>query len=237
MAGNPYTATSGSLGLGTSPTNPYLSSQITGLTNASNMNLQNNILPGVDGGAVAAGGYGGSRQGIADANAISQSQTGLDSAIGNLQSNAYTSDQNYNLGLGSLANTAQANQNNFYSQNRQLDQSGATTGANLVSGANSGLVGQGAGVTAVGTQQQQAPWTVTNNAGNAFSQYAGLGGSQIGTQQGSTLGAVAGGALAASQLASNLGLGTTPPSPYGLTSTYDPTGQYQNLPDYARTGG
>lgn len=239
--GNPYTATSGSLGLGSSaPSNPYLSSQVTALTNASNQNLQNNVLPGVDGGAVAAGGYGGSRQGIADANAISQSQTGLDSSIANLYGNAYAQDQNYNLGLGSLANTAQANQNNFYSQNRQLDQSGQALGANLVTNANSGLVGQGAGVAGVGTTQQQAPWQVTNNAGNAFSQYAGLGGSQIGTQQGSTLGAIAGGAIAGTQLANNLGLGQTNYGSSGAPLISNSTPGFSGLPDYAiypQTGG
>ncbi len=241
---NPYTG-GGNLGMGSSaPSNPYLQSQAGGIAQTATRNLQNNILPGIDSGAVAAGGYGGSRQGIAEGNAIGQTNQDITNATANLYGNAYAQDQNYNLGMGSISNQAQANQNQFYTQQRGLDQSGAQLGSNLVNNANAGLVGQGQGVYGVGTTKQQAPWQVTNNAGNAFSQYAGLGGSQINTQQGSTLGAVLGGAQLGSSLISNLGLGQTnytSPNVFGSYSnpagnggsgmpsagTYDPnTGAY-----------
>lgn len=210
---NPYSG-GGSLGFGQGPTNPYLQSQANGIAQTATRNLQNNILPGIDGGAVASGGYGGSRQGIAQGNAIGQTNQDITNATSNLYGNAYAQDQNYNLGMGSLANSAQANQNNFYTQQRGLDQSGAQLGANLTTNANAGLVGQGQGVYNVGNTQQQAPWQVTNNAGNAFGQYSGLGGSNINTQQGSTLGAIAGGATLANSLIGNLGLGQTNYTPY-----------------------
>lgn len=215
MPTNPYD-TSGSLGFGQSPSNPYLSAQAGAIANTATNNLQRNILPGIDGGAVAAGGYGGSRQGIAQANAIGQTNQDITNATANLYGNAYAQDQNYNLGMGALQNQQQATQNNFYTQQRGLDQSGIQLGANLISNANSGLVGQGQGVYGVGQTQQQAPWQVTNNAGNAFSQFAGLGGSQVNTQQGSTLGAITGGAILGSQLYNNLGLGQTAYTPYQM---------------------
>ena len=209
---NPYSGAS--LGFGQGPSNPYLASQASGIAQTATRNLQNNILPGIDGGAVAAGGYGGSRQGIAQGNAIGQTNQDITNATSNLYSNAYGQDQNYNLGMGGLANQAQSNQNNFYTQQRGLDQSGAQLGANLTTNANAGLVGQGQGVYGVGNTQQQAPWQVTNNAGNAFSQYSGLGGSQINTQQGSGLGAILGGAQLGSTLINNLGLGQSQYTPY-----------------------
>lgn len=221
---NPYD-TSGSLGFGQSPSNPYLASQAGAIANTATRNLQNNILPGIQSGAVAAGGYGGSRQGIAEGNAIGQTNQDITNATSNLYGNAYAQDQNYNLGLGTL-----------YNQSRNLDQQGAQIGANLTNSANTGYVAQGAGVTGVGNTQQQAPWTVTNNAGNAFSQFAGLGGSQINTQNGSTLGGIVGGALGGAQLINNLGLGNSgqTTSPYNSTSQIDPN---TGMPYYANLGG
>src|SRR5574343_1806986 len=49
---------------GTGMGNPYLGAQANAITQQATQNLQNNIMPGINSGAVAAGGYGGSRQGI-----------------------------------------------------------------------------------------------------------------------------------------------------------------------------
>ena len=209
---NPYQT--GSLGFGSGPSNPYLQNQANGIAQTATRNLQNNILPGINSGAVASGGYGGSRQGVAEGNAIGQTNQDITNATSNLYSNAYAQDQNYNLGMGSLSNQAQANQNAFYTQQRGLDQSGAQLGANLSNSGNAGLVGQGQGLYGVGTTQQQAPWQVTNNAGNAFGQFSGLGTGTTNTQQGSGLGAIAGGAILGSNLIANLGLGQTNYTPY-----------------------
>ena len=74
--------------------NPYLGQQANALQTQANQNLQYNLLPGVNSGAQAAGGYGGSRQGIAQGLAIGQTQQGLSSALGNMYSTAYNNDQN-----------------------------------------------------------------------------------------------------------------------------------------------
>jgi hypothetical protein len=84
------------LGLGGS--NPYVTeSSSSALQAQSNQNLQQNVLPGIGQGAQAAGMYGSSRQGIAQGQAIGNAQTGLNSSIANLYSNAYAQDQQAQL--------------------------------------------------------------------------------------------------------------------------------------------
>lgn len=197
MATNPYDLSA--------TANPYLANAAQALTSQVTNNLNTNVLPGIDSNAIAAGGYGGSRQGVADSLAIGQSNLGLSS------------------GLASLYNNALGQNLNFYSQQRGLDQSGAQLGANLYNAGNAGYLGQGTGITGIGNTLQQAPWTVQQNAGNIFSQYSGLGGSQTQTLNGNPLGAAIGGGLAGAQLGQNLGLGGTPqtvydPYNYGLGS-------------------
>ena len=240
-------------------TNPYLQDQANAITQTATQNLNNNILPGINGGAMVAGGYGGSRQGIAQGNAIGQTNEGITNSLANLYGTSYQADQanqtqqsiaaqqaasqqsiasmqnattaannanNYNLGLGNLGLgytqagntynlglaglgvTAQGQNQNFYTQNRQLDQSGQTLGMNLANAGNAGMVGAGAGVASVGTAQQQAPWTALNNASSIYSPYTGYGQTSTNTAQGSPAGAALGGAIAGSTLM-NLGLGGT----------------------------
>lgn len=94
--------------------NPYLNQQANAITSQVTNNLQRNILPGINSGAMAAGGYGGSRQGIVQANAIGQTNQDLSNALANLRGNAYQFDQQNqttrDLGFGNLA-----------LQNRSLD--------------------------------------------------------------------------------------------------------------------
>lgn len=111
---------------GTPGANPYLDQQISGaigmnrlgfqqMQDDSNENLLESVLPSIRGGAIAAGQYGGSRQGIAEGNAIGQQQKELarasamfgqnatNAAVG-AKANAYESDSNRALsatqGLG-----------------------------------------------------------------------------------------------------------------------------------------
>lgn len=235
-------------------TNPYLQDQTNAITQTATNNLRQNILPNIGGGAVAAGGYGGSRQGIAEGLAIGQTNQGISNAVANLQGNAYQFDQanetnrmglnnQYNLGLGNLGLQNQQQGLNFYTQQRGLDQSGAQLGANLVNSANAGYVGQGAGIGQLGATQQQAPWTALQNASNIYSQFSGLGGTQTQTQPNSPFGNAVGGALAGAQVGSNLGLSqnpyTTPNSTGSYSnpagSTYDYRGGY--LDNSLRGGG
>ena len=52
-----------------SGSNPYLQSQANAVSNQVTGNLQRNILPQINNAAMQAGGYGGSRQGVLQANA------------------------------------------------------------------------------------------------------------------------------------------------------------------------
>lgn len=91
------------LNLGLGGSNPYVQNQAQALQNQSNQNLQQNVLPGIGQGAQAAGMYGSSRQGIAQGQAIGNAQTGLDSAIAGLYTNAYGQDLNAQLQRDQIA--------------------------------------------------------------------------------------------------------------------------------------
>lgn len=241
---NPYDATAGG-------TNPYLGAQAGAITQQANQNLQLNQLPGIASGAVAAGGFGGSRQGVAEGVATGLTNQGITNSLANLYGTQYQQDQqndiarqqvsnNYNLGLGGLGVQANTANNNFYTQQRGLDQSGAALGSNLYNQGNAGYLSQGTGLTGIGNTQQQAPWQVTNNAGNAFSQFSGLGGGQINTQNGSALGGALGGGLIGQQLVSNLGLGSqiNPYTTPGSTGSYaNPYGDQGYGMPYSPTAG
>jgi hypothetical protein len=117
--------------------NPYLPAQAQALTQQANNNLFNTQLPQINSGAIAAGGFGGSRQGIAQGLAIGQTNQGLASAIGNMSANAWESDQNRglqrDLGMGQLAlGNKQADQGFTLGQgNLALGQTQAANAYNL----------------------------------------------------------------------------------------------------------
>jgi hypothetical protein len=239
---NPYDPNAGG-------SNPYLGAQANAITQQANQNLQLNQLPSIASGAVAAGGFGGSRQGVAEGVATGLTNQGLTNSLANLYGNQYQNDQqnqiarqqvsnNYNLGLGGLGVQAQIGQNNFYTQQRGLDQSGAQLGANLFNQGDAGYIGQGSGITGIGNTVQQAPWNVTQNAGNVFSQFSGLGGSQTSSLSGSALGGALGGGLAGAQIVNNLGLGrSTYVSPYAGQGLSQDQVNYGNLENQTYGGG
>lgn len=73
--------------------NPYLPAQAQAITQQATQNLQTNILPGINSGAMMAGGFGGSRQGIAQGLAIGQTNQGITNSLAGLYGNAYAQDQ------------------------------------------------------------------------------------------------------------------------------------------------
>jgi hypothetical protein len=74
--------------------NPYLAAQSQAIQQQADQNLQNTVLPGINSGAMMAGGYGGSRQGIAQGNAIGMAQQGVSNALASMYGDAYKNDQN-----------------------------------------------------------------------------------------------------------------------------------------------
>jgi hypothetical protein len=209
--GQPPASGTPNLGFGGIPaSNPYTALQGQALQNSADQNLKLNVLPTIASGAEAAGGYGGSRQGIAEGVATGLSNEGVANAQANLYGNAYGQDEN------------------FYTQQRSLDQSGAALGANLNSQGIAGDMSQGQGIYNLGTTQQQAPYTNEQNAGNIYSQFSGLGGSQTSTLNGSTIGGALGGAIGGAQLIKNLGLGSaaSPTAGYTAPQTLNSSGAY-----------
>lgn len=112
--------------------NPYLAQQAAGIRSEANQNLQRNILPSIGSQAIATGGFGGSRQGVVEANALNDVNRASTNAISNLYAqdyqnsmnrqlqqygmdlNAYLTgrgqDQSYSLGQGNLNLNAQNSQ-------------------------------------------------------------------------------------------------------------------------------
>lgn len=165
--------------------NPYLKDQSNAITSQVTDNLQRNILPGLRYGAMAAGGYGGSRQGVLEANALKDANSGLAGALSNLYGNNYQFDRNLNT--------------NFYTAQRGQDLQQAALAASLL--------GQGTqGIYNVGTTQQNAPWNAIGNAAQVYSPFTGLGATTTGsTSSGGGLQGIIGGALGGAQLGRNMG--------------------------------
>lgn len=87
--------------------NPYLQQQGQAIIGDVTRNLQNNILPGINSGAQLAGGFGGSRQGIAQGLAIQGATRDTSNALAGLYGNAYESDANRTNSMG-IANVGAA---------------------------------------------------------------------------------------------------------------------------------
>ena len=166
---------------GYSPTqgggNPYLEGMAGGMIGQANRNFQTQTLPALRSGAMQAGGYGGSRQGVMEANATNDFNNSLNTNLANLYGTDWTNQQNRNL-------TDQSQQNQFYTSQRALDQNGVQLGANLY----------GAG--------QNGQWQPISNATQAYSPFSGYGTTTNGTRAGGGWQGVAGGALAGASLAS-----------------------------------
>lgn len=204
--------------------NPYLGQMSNAITSQVTDNLQRNILPGLGSAAVGAGGYGGSRQGVLEANALRDANQGLSNSLANMyygdynnamnrQLQQYGMDQGYNLGLGNLnlgmqnslqnynlglGNLALGNQNsmqNFYSTQRGQDMQQMQLGANLFNMGNQGMLGQGQFLYNLGLTQQQAPWQVMGNYTNTLSPFTGYG-----STSGNPFAGAIGGALTGAQL-------------------------------------
>lgn len=207
-AARPSGAQSANTGYGSSSTsgNPYLQQYGDALTQQSVQQFNQGVLPQIRSGAQAAGQYGSSRQGIAEGVAAGNASTGLGANLANLYSQGYNTNQNYNLGLGGLALQNQSMNNNFYTTNRQLDQSGAALGNTLY---NSGVDGQlklGNAQYQAGNTFQNAPMNTLSQYSNMVNPYTGLNQSNTGTnsQGGGANGAIGGG-LTVAMLLKQLG--------------------------------
>lgn len=211
-------ASSGTSSVGMSGLNPYLTSAQAALTQSVTDNMNRNILPGISSSAQAVGGFGGSRQGVVEANALKDANQQIVNGMANLGYNAYNAAMNadlqqqginnsYNLGLGNLGlGYTQAN-NSFYNSQRGLDLQQLALANSMFNTGVQGTLAGGQGLYNVGNTVQQAPWQTIGNFGGITSPYTGFG-TTTGSASGSTAAGVLGGALGGAQLFSLFGRGS-----------------------------
>lgn len=178
--------------------NPYLQQLGDQMTQQVTQNMQRNVLPRIGSQAMAAGGYGGSRQGAIESNAMSDMNNSLASGLTNLYSSGYNQNLQYDLGLrgndlGYAGLDAQINQNNF---NNNL------AGANFGLGVwNQGMANNQTGINA-GTNIQNTPMNYWSQFGNQYNSIGQGFGATTGSasQQGNPLMGALGGAQLGSQI-------------------------------------
>ena len=190
--------------------NPYLSNQVANMQTQSNDNWTRNLQPSIRSGAMAAGGFGGSRQGVVEANALKDQNSNLTNATANLYANDYNTaqgrnlsqyqtDLSYNLGL-------RGNDLGYANLDAGIAQNNTQNGINY---ANLGLNtynAQQAGNTSATNAATTLQNTPYNNWQN-FSQQANAAGGTGGTTTSNTAmpGNAALGALAGWNLGSGYG--------------------------------
>ena len=130
-------AQAGANGMGGLGQNPYLSQLGDQITGQMTDNFNRNVMPGMDSGLMAAGGYGGSRHGVMQANATNDLNKQIGGSLANLYNAGYQSDQQYDLGLrnnalgwGNMAQgaTNSALQNDMAMRNNALGWGGVAQG-------------------------------------------------------------------------------------------------------------
>jgi hypothetical protein len=110
--------------------NPYLANMAQAMTQQSNQNLQQNVMPGIRSQFIGAGGYGGSRQGIAEGVASGMASQGLSNSLANMYGSAWENQANrgqqesqFSRNFGLQSNTA-ANQQSLSLYDRLLQGAG-----------------------------------------------------------------------------------------------------------------
>lgn len=203
--------------------NPYLQQMGDMMAGTMTNNWQRKVQPQIASQAIAAGGYGGSRQGVAEANSANDLNMGIGSALANLYGQGYGQGLNYdlgqqNLGLGYANLDRNINNDNL---NWQLQ------GANFGLGVYDRMQQANQLGLQTGTQLQNTPL----NYWNQFSQGANSIGQGYGTSTQSGGGNPLMGAIGGAQLGSQVGNWWN--SQNGSGFNYTPTGNgygytYQN---------
>lgn len=170
--------------------NPAVNAMAQSMGNQFNQQLTQSVLPGIGADAQFAGGFGGSRQGVAEGNAIQGMSQAFGNSLANLYGNAYSADQN------------------FYTAQRGQDLQQQGLGASMFNQGFAGNLGLGQQTYNVGQQYMNAPYNVLQQYGAGLSPFSGLGATVTGntsTQSNPWAGAL-GGAILGSQVQKNWGI-------------------------------
>lgn len=94
-----FSGLTGTTGMSSAGQNPYLQQMGDSLVQQNTQNLQRNVLPSIASQAMASGGYGGSRQGVIESNALSDLNTANAQGLASLYGNGFNTASQYDLGL------------------------------------------------------------------------------------------------------------------------------------------
>lgn len=183
---------------GMSGANPYAQDMSNGLAQSMGEQYQRQIQPQIASSAQLAGGYGGSRQGVLEANAANDLQQNTGQALTNLWGSMYGQGLQYDLGLrnndlgfGKLdLDTNNANNNwnlqgaqlGMQLQDRQLQQNqlGLTNGSQINNNAYNNLSQYGNMYNSIGNGYG----TTSQSGGQGNPLMGAIGGAQLGSQMG-----------------------------------------------------
>lgn len=185
--------------------NPYLSQMGDALTQTMTRNWQRNVQPQIASSAMAAGGYGGSRQGVIEANSANDLNQGIGSALAGLYGNGYNTSLQYDLGVknnqlgfGNLGLGYANLDRNINNDNNNWQLQGANFGLGVYDKVQQG---NQAGIQS-GMNIQNTPmnyWSQFGNQANSFGQGYGTTTGNT-SQQGSPIMGALGGAQLGSQI-------------------------------------
>ena len=169
---------SGSLGLGVNPgssgssgggsmssnfaMNPYLQEMGDRIAGTMTNNWQRQVQPQIASGAMATGGYGGSRQGVVEANSANDLNNGIGAALASLYGNGYNTGLQYDLGLKNNQLGYANLDRNISNDNNNWQLQGANFGLGIYDRLQQG---NQLGVNA-GTNMQNTPQNYWNNFSN-----------------------------------------------------------------------
>lgn len=184
--------------------NPYLDEMAQGITSQMNDNWTRNLAPSIRSGAMAAGGFGGSRQGVVEANGLNDMNRSLGQNLTNLYGTDYTNSMNRNLQQQQISNGYDLGlrSNDVSWANYGLNESNSNA-TNQLNSAQFGLNAYNTmgnyntAATGAATTVQNAPLDYFNSASNTNNKIAGQGGATSGTLPAdSTVGAIGGATMA-----------------------------------------
>lgn len=231
---NSYGGGMSTAGASTAGQNPYLKQMGDVMVGQMTDNFNRSVVPAIGSAAMASGGYGGSRQGVMEANANNDLQRQIAGGLTNLYGNGFNTALNYDLGLrgndlGFAGLDAQINQNNF---NNRLN--GANFGLGLW---NQGMQNNQTGINA-GTNIQNTPMNYWSQFGNQYNSIGQGFGTTTGSasQQGNPLMGALGGAQLGSQIG-NWWSGYSNPNSNPGNNYQGSAGGVVGYPDMGRSTG
>lgn len=178
--------------------NPYLSTMGANLTNEITSNFNRNVMPGMRSQMMAAGGIGGSREGVLQANALRDMNSTIGNALGNLYGQGYVQAGNQRLGEGNLQLGYGNLDRNINNDNLNWQLQGANFGLGIQDRLNnSNAIGLGAGQAI-----QDTPLNYYNNFADRAN---AIGQGFASTSQSGGGGSALTGALGGAQLGNQIG--------------------------------